>query len=106
MDLTCGERLILARVFPGEVPPLLVGIASRLQTDLLLTEEEIEEFGVVMEGPSVHWNPAVDTAREIKVGPRGKQLLADALTNAPALPASPVVAGLLDKFGVALDDDD
>jgi len=106
MDLTCGERLILARVFPAEVAPVLVGIASRLQSDLLLTEEEMEAFGVVIDGPSIRWNPDIDTTREIKMGPRGKQLLADALTNAPALPASPVVAGLLAKFGVALDDDD
>ncbi len=90
MLLTVGERFALLQIVPAQGNVVTLKIIRKLQEVLALSEQEIVEFGILNGGQErpdhsivpqdrIEWNDKGKEPREIEIGEKAKDVIADAL---------------------------
>jgi len=71
MLLRIEDRLILMNVLPVEENYTTLKLIQELRSALGFSEEELEEFGLVLEEGTYHWKPEANSAtKDVPVGER------------------------------------
>ncbi len=80
MKLTMYERLALLNVLPGQGNFVELTIIGNLRTRLLPSEQEIEDFEIVVDGAlTIVKKPADETIVDIEVSDRAREVVTRAL---------------------------
>lgn len=79
MKLNVSERLTLVRTLPQKGSFHTMKTIEKLQKALYLSEEENEEFGIVVTDEQIKWNDKGKEGKEIEISELGMQLLIKAL---------------------------
>ena len=82
MELGILDRLVLAGMldtYTGN--PVNIGILSKVKDNLLISEEEMDKFGIVVDDRigNVSWDRNIPNEVEIHISNRAKRLIADQL---------------------------
>jgi len=76
VDLNLGERFSLLAILPKEGNFATLKIVRQLRETLSLTEDEIKEYGVRMEGEQLLWTPeAAVIEKEFEFGEFAEELM-------------------------------
>lgn len=81
MELSTWERLRLLSLLPQKGTFVTMKIVHKLQQSLSFTEKEIADLQFREDGDRMMWNPDVDKSKEVPVGPKGREILGEALKN-------------------------
>ena len=79
MKLNLMERLVVLQILPQEGNFATLKIVRKLQETLSPSEEEFKEFEIKQDGDQVRWNPKGLEEREIELGDKAKEIVAEAL---------------------------
>lgn len=105
MKLNILERLLLVNVLPEKGNAVTLRIVSQLRERLSFTEQDIEKYGITVEGEAVRWDPEKGQEEvEIKIGAVAQRTIVDALTELDKNEDLEMQhLSLLDKFGIGED---
>lgn len=81
MNLNVKERLMLLGLLPNEGNFANLKIIRKLQEDLSFSEEEHQEFGLKETEQGVEWVTAADREKEVEIGLKASEIIADALKD-------------------------
>ena len=79
MELSVFDRLILLNILPHEGDFTTLKIIRKLREDLSFSEDEHKVLEFKNEGGNVQWKQAGDVPKEVVIGEKASDLIADVL---------------------------
>lgn len=79
MELSVFDRLILLNILPREGDFTTLKIVRKLREDLSFSEEEHKALEFKNEGGNVQWKQEGDVPKEVSIGEKATDLIADVL---------------------------
>ena len=79
MELSVMERLVLLGILPKEGNFLTIKLVRQLRESLSFSEEENKAYSFKQEGDQIAWNTTTDQNKEIKIGEKMTDMVADVL---------------------------
>lgn len=79
MKLKVKDRLTLLGLLPKEGDFISLKVVRQLQNDLSFSEKEIKRYKFRQEGSIVKWDEKIAQEKEIEIGDKAKEIIANAL---------------------------
>jgi len=79
MELSVFDRLILLNILPKEGDFTTLKIVRKLREDLSFSEDEHKALEFNQDGGNVQWKQAGDVPKDITIGEKATDLIADVL---------------------------
>lgn len=79
MELKVADRLVLLNLLPKEGDFTTLKIVRKLREDLSFSEDEHKALEFKQDNGSIQWNPNSDIPKEIPIGEKASDMIADVL---------------------------
>ena len=79
MNFTVRERYQLLNILPTQGDFRTIKTITGLRDDLLLSEQEVVDFNVVVDGERITWDVNSEKPKEVTIGPVATSVIVDAL---------------------------